>query len=56
MAFRSVGKLTPSYSCGLTMTKSKPIPTVSEPPKRDSDAGKRLFVDISGPFPLTEMH
>ena len=53
IGLRLVGKLKPCDSFGLIKTKSKPILTVSDPFKKANEVGERLFVEITGQFPLT---
>ena len=48
-----IGKMEPCNTCGIVKVKVQPIPTVSDINKKATDVGERLFVDITGPFPLT---
>ena len=50
---RLIGKMEPCNACGIVKVKAKPIPTTSDINKKATDIGERLFVDITGPFPLT---
>ena len=50
---RLIGKMEPCNACGIVKVKAKPISTVSDINKKATDVGERLFVDITGPFPLT---
>ena len=50
---RLIGKMEPCDACGIVKVKAKPISTTSDPSKKATDVGERLFVDITGPFPLT---
>ena len=40
-------------ACGLIKSKAKVIPKKSDPDQKAKDVGERVFVDITGPFPLT---
>ena len=53
MGFRLIRKMMPYDFFGLIKTKAKPILTASDLSKKASDKGDTLFVDITGPFPLT---
>ena len=50
---RLVGKLTACDACGLIKTKASPIAKSSPDEKKSKEVGERLYVDITGPFPLT---
>ena len=50
---RLVGKLEECDSCGAVKVKAAPIPKSTDSDKKAKDIGERLFVDITGPFPLT---
>ena len=51
--FRLVGKITACDACGLVKTKASPIAKSSPDEKKAKEVGERLYVDITGPFPLT---
>ena len=51
--YRLVGKIKDCDACGAIKAKATPIPHVTDPKKKATDIGERLFVDITGPFPLT---
>jgi len=50
---RLIGKLTACDACGLIITKASPIAKSSSAEKKSKEIGERLYVDITGPFPLT---
>ena len=47
MSFRLIRKLITYDSCGIIVTKAKPITNVPGPSKKASDAGERLFSDAT---------
>jgi hypothetical protein len=50
---RLVGNFTACDACGLIKTKASPIAKSSPDEKKAKEVGERLYVDITGPFPLT---
>ena len=50
---RLVGKLKECDACGAVKAKAASIPKSTNSDKKAKDIGERLFVDITGPFPLT---
>ena len=46
-------KATICDACGIIKSKAKPISKTSTSENKAKDIGDRVFVDITGPFPLT---
>ena len=51
--FKLTGEIVPCDACGIVKSKAHPILKSSNPDSKATKVGERLYMDISGPFPLT---
>ena len=51
--FRRIEKMVRCNRCGTMKVKAKHISKMSDLSKKAKEVGELLFVDITGPFPLT---